>query len=93
MRLMLSLAVLVAAFFISGTAQAYYPQFAERYYNTYAPRYYQPYRYASPYRPYGYGYDYRGYRSYAPPGGYDWSWGGGNRAYLGGPAGGWGREW
>lgn len=76
----------------SCSAQAYYPQFAERYYNP-GPRYYQPYRYVSPYRPHGYGYDYRGQRSYAPQGGYDWSWGGGNRGYLGGRGGGWGGEW
>lgn len=30
---------------------------------------------------------------YAPRGGYDFSWGGGNRAYLGGRGGGWGGEW
>ena len=31
--------------------------------------------------------------SYAPRGGYDFSWGGGNRGYLGGRGGGWGGEW
>lgn len=45
-------------------------------------------------------YAYQGYRQpvyhYRPPMQhyhYDWSWGGGNRAYLGGRGGGWGGEW
>ena len=51
--------------------------YSERYAQHYAPRYYAP----------------RMAPSYAPRGGYDWSWGGGNRAYLGGRGGGWGGEW
>jgi hypothetical protein len=39
-----------------------------------------------------YRYAYQGYRP-APRYRYDWSWGGGNRGYLGGRGGGWGGEW
>lgn len=52
-------------------------RYGERYGQRYAPRYYAP----------------RPTPSYAPRGGYDWSWGGGDRGYLGGQGGGWGREW
>ena len=77
---------------ISANAQSYgsrsysYPgrgyyagggHYGERYGQHYAPRYYAP----------------RPPPSYAPRGGYDWSWGGGNRAYTGGRGGGWGGEW
>ena len=85
----------VAAVLLAGTVSAdaqYYRQaysypgrgyysggshYSERYGQYYAPRYYAP----------------RPAPSYAPRGGYDWSWGGGNRAYTGGRGGGWGGEW
>lgn len=51
--------------------------YGERYGQSYAPRYYTP----------------RPAPNYAPRGGYDWSWGGGPRAYTGGRGGGWGGEW
>lgn len=71
-------------------------------------QYYSRYAYSYPGRGYYYSGGYRehyaynrpyyaprpAYRpSYAPRGGYDFSWGGGNRAYLGGRGGGWGGEW
>lgn len=70
-------------------ASAYYPQFAERYYNPHYSGYYNPYR------------SYESYPRYTPRAhhsrpqlrNYDWSWGGGNRGYLGGRGGGWGGEW
>lgn len=83
MRIIFACAAL-ALMTVAANAQ-YYPRFARSYYDVSNPRYYQPYRYAprivapNPYR-------------YNPPR-YDWSWGGGNRGYLGGRGGGWGGEW
>lgn len=72
------------------------PASAQNYYRGYGGRtYYQPFwnQYMGRYS----GYYARNYvyqrPSYAPRGGYDWSWGGGNRGYLGGRGGGWGGEW
>ena len=92
MRSLAALAIVLASTAVAG-AQYYarpayaYPgrgyyagggHYAERYAQHYAP----PARYTRPPAPH-----------YAPPGGYNWGWGGGDRAYTGGRGGGWGGEW
>ena len=90
MRSLAALAIVLASTAVAG-AQYYarpayaYPgrgyyagggHYAERYTQHYAPRYYAP----------------RPAPSYAPRGGYNWGWGGGDRAYTGGRPY-WGGEW
>ena len=87
---------LVAGFSHEAAAQRYVRDGYAMYPRQYAPGYYRAPYYGGGLRPscgyYGC-YAQRGGYQPAPRYQYDWSWGGGNRGYLGGRGGGWGGEW
>jgi hypothetical protein len=92
--LRLVLALLIGLVTIQAASAQVWPNYPGRG-EFYGGRYTEHYR-PSPYAPHGYYGSYRGYGGspyYHPPVRYDWSWGGGNRGYLGGRGGGWGGEW
>lgn len=85
---------------VAADAQ-YYQYYGRPYYGGYGDVYseYRRYRDYQPYYPTGRGWSNQ-YQNYygrqtrsVPRYRYDWSWGGGDRGYLGGRGGGWGGEW
>ncbi len=95
MTRLLVLIIFVAGFSHEGNAQRYVRNGYATYPNYYGGYYRAPYYGGGMRQSCGY-YGCYAQHQYSPPVRryqYDWSWGGGNRGYLGGRGGGWGGEW